>query len=135
MDLFRDFNVSVSAMLAQKVRLNTIASNLANIETTRTPEGGPYRRRDVVFQSVLVDEQRGLEGVTVNGVVEDPSPFKVVYDPGHPDADERGYVLMPNVNLVEEMVNMILTTRAYEANVNAFNITKTMYLKALELGR
>lgn len=135
MDIFKDLNVSVSAMLAQKVRLNTIASNLANIETTRTPEGGPYRRRDVVFKTVLMDESRGLEGVSVADVVEDPSPFKVVYDPGHPDADERGYVLMPNINLVEEMVNMIVTTRAYEANVNAFNITKAMYLKALELGR
>ncbi len=135
MDIFRDLNISVSAMLAQKVRLNTIASNLANIETTRTPEGGPYRRKDVVFQSVLMDEERDLEGVTVAGVVEDPSPFKVVYDPSHPDADERGYVLLPNVNMVEEMVNMLLTTRAFEANVNAFNITKAMYLKALELGR
>lgn len=135
MDLFRDLNISVSAILAQKVRLNTIASNMANIETTRTPEGGPYRRKDVVFQSVLMDEEQALEGVEVAEVVEDPSPFKVVYDPSHPDADERGYVLMPNVNMIEEMVNMVLTTRAYEANVNAFNITKTMYLKALELGR
>ncbi|RME64644.1 MAG: flagellar basal body rod protein FlgC [Nitrospirae bacterium] len=135
MDLFRDLNISVSAMLSQKVRLNTIASNLANIETTRTPEGGPYRRKDVVFQSVLMDEEKAIEGVEVAGVVEDPSPFKVVYDPSHPDADERGYVLLPNVNMIEEMVNMVLTTRAYEANVNAFNITKTMYLKALELGR
>ncbi|HHN64562.1 MAG TPA: flagellar basal body rod protein FlgC [Nitrospirae bacterium] len=135
MDIFKSFDVSASAMVAQKIRLNTIASNLANADTTRTPEGGPYRRRDVVFSSVLLDETRGLEGVRVVDVVEDNSPPRVIYSPGHPDADARGFVKMPNVNIIEEMVNMMVATRAYEANVNAFNITKAMYLKALELGR
>ncbi len=135
MDIFKNFEVSASALIAQKVRLNTIASNLANANTTRTPEGGPYRRRDVVFSSVLVDEMKGLEGVRVIDVVEDSSPPKVVYAPGHPDADRNGFVKMPNINVIEEMVNMMIATRAYEANVNAFNITKAMYQKALELGR
>lgn len=135
MDIFKNFEVSASALVAQKVRLNTIASNLANANTTRTPEGGPYRRRDVVFSSVLVDEMKGLEGVRVIDVVEDNSPPKIIYAPGHPDADKSGFVKMPNINVIEEMVNMMIATRAYEANVNAFNITKAMYQKALELGR
>ncbi len=135
MDIFKAFNISASALVAQKIRMNTIASNLANVNTTRTPEGGPYKRRDVVFTSFLIDEVKALEGVRVVDVVEDNSPPKVVYAPEHPDADENGFVKMPNINLIEEMVNMMMATRAYEANVNAFNITKSMYLKALELGR
>ncbi len=135
MDIFKTFNVSASALVAQKIRMQTISSNLANINTTRTPEGGPYKRRDVVFQTVLMDEEGMLNGVKVSNVFVDNRPPKVVYDPDHPDADENGYVKLPNVNLVEEMVNMMLATRAYEANVNAFNITKGMILKALELGK
>ncbi len=135
MDIFRSFDVSASGMAAQKRRIDTIASNLANINTTRTPDGGPYRRRDVVFETVLIDETEGLEGVKLQDVVEDQRPPRAVYDPGHPDADENGYVLMPNIDLIEEMVNMMLATRAYEANVNAFNITRTLYQKALEIGR
>ncbi len=135
MDIFRAFDVSATALAAQKIRMNTIASNLANINTTKTPGGGPYRRRDVLFSSVMISEKEGLEGVGLAGVVEDNSPPRAVYDPGHPDADKKGFVLMPNINLIEEMVNMMLATRAYEANVNAFNITKNMYQKALEIGR
>ncbi len=135
MDIFGAFRISASALYSQRVRMNTIASNLANLNTTRTPEGGPYRRKDVVFTSVMIDEERRLETVGVSAVVEDDAPPKVVYDPKHPDADDNGYVLMPDINLVEEMVNMMTATRAYEANVNAFNITKNMYLKALEIGR
>ncbi|GBE01051.1 flagellar basal-body rod protein FlgC [bacterium BMS3Bbin06] len=135
MDIFRSFDVSATALAAQKIRMNTIASNLANINTTNTPGGGPYRRRDVLFSSVMISEKEGLEGVELAGVVEDNSPPRAVYDPGHPDADKKGFVLMPNINLIEEMVNMMLATRAYEANVNAFNITKNMYQKALEIGR
>jgi flagellar basal-body rod protein FlgC len=135
MDIFKNFDISASALVAQKIRLNTIASNLANANTTRTPEGGPYKRRDVVFSSVLIDEIKGLEGVRVIDVVKDDSPPKVVYAPGHPDANAQGFVRMPNINVIEEMVNMMIATRAYEANVNAFNITKAMYQKALELGR
>ena len=135
MDIFRAFDVSATGMLAQKKRMNTIASNLANINTTRTPEGGPYRRRDVVFETLLIDESQGIEGVRVRDVVEDQSPFRVVYDPGHPDADEKGFVKLPNVDLIEEMVNMMLAVRGYEANVNAFNITKSLYQKSLEIGK
>ncbi len=135
MDIFKTFDISASALVAQKMRMQTITSNLANINTTRTPEGGPYRRRDVVFESVLMDESGYSEGVRVKDVVVDRRPPRVVYDPSHPDADKNGYVKLPNINLVEEMVNMMLATRAYEANVNSFNITKNMILKALELGR
>jgi flagellar basal-body rod protein FlgC len=135
MDIFRTFDISASALVAQKLRMQTISSNLANINTTRTPEGGPYRRRDVVFETVLMDEAGYSEGVRVKDVVVDQRPPRVVYDPSHPDADKNGYVKLPNINLVEEMVNMMLATRAYEANVNSFNITKGMILKALELGK
>ena len=135
MDIFRTFDISASALVAQKLRMQTISSNLANINTTRTPEGGPYRRRDVVFETVLMDEAGYSEGVRVKDVVVDKRPPRVVYDPSHPDADENGYVKLPDINLVEEMVNMMLATRAYEANVNSFNITKSMILKALELGK
>lgn len=135
MDIFRTFDISASALVAQKIRMQTISSNLANINTTRTPEGGPYRRRDVVFETVLMDETGYSEGVRVRDVVVDQRPPRVVYDPSHPDADKNGYVRLPNINLVEEMVNMMLATRAYEANVNSFNLTKGMILKALELGK
>jgi len=137
MDYFRIFDASASGMLAQKIRMNAIASNLANIETTRTETGEPYRRKDVVFASVVMDALRegSLEGVKVVDVVDDPSPFKVVYDPGHPDADENGFVRLPNINVIEEMINMIMASRVYEANVNAFNISKNMLMKALEIGR
>ncbi|NOZ25420.1 MAG: flagellar basal body rod protein FlgC [Nitrospirae bacterium] len=135
MNIFRAFDVSASALVAQKKRMNTIASNMANVNTTRTPEGGPYRRRDVVFSSYMLDERGRLEGVGISEIVKSDRPPKAVYDPSHPDADENGYVLMPDINMIEEMVNMMMATRVYEANVNAFNITKSMYLKALELGR
>ncbi len=90
---------------------------------------------DVVFSSYMLDEEGGLEGVGVSDIVTSNKPPKAVYDPGNPDADKKGYVLMPDINLIEEMVNMMMATRVYEANVNAFNITKSMYMKALELGK
>jgi flagellar basal-body rod protein FlgC len=135
--------VNASALTAQRWRLNVISSNLANAETTRTPEGGPFRRKDVVFAASgpSFDEvlrvglnSRGA-GVRVGGLVEDPRPFRVVYNPGHPDADGSGYVALPNVNPLEEMVNLIAAARSYEANVEAFNATKAMLLRALEIGR
>ena len=131
------FNVSASALEAQRVRMNTIASNMANAQTTRTEEGGPYVKKNVVFQTMPVNTKagEGLDGVQVTGVVEDTKPPIVVYDPGHPDADENGNVSMPNINVIEEMVNMMMALRAYEANVKAFNISKGMYQKALEIGR
>ena len=134
MDIFK---VSASALEAQRVRMNTIASNMANAQTTKTEEGGPYVKKNVVFQTIPIKQDRaeGMDGVQVANVVEDTKPPLVVYDPGHPDADESGYVSMPNINVIEEMVNMMMALRSYEANVRAFNISKGMYQKSLEIGR
>ena len=145
MDLDTAFMISASGLNAQKERLNVISSNLANVESTRTPEGGPYRRKDVVFsasapansfENTLSSANSNAEqGVEVSDVISDSRPFKQVYNPQHPDADASGYVLYPNVNPMEEMVNMISASRSYEANVTAFNATKNMALKALEIGK
>jgi flagellar basal-body rod protein FlgC len=134
MDIFK---VSATALEAQRVRMNTIASNMANAQTTKTETGGPYVRKDVVFSTMPVSSNPAekLEGVKVRQIVEDQKPPITIYDPGHPDADENGYVTMPNINVIEEMVNMMMALRAYEANVKAFNISKGMFQKALELGR
>ncbi len=131
------FDVSAMGMSAQRERLDVVAENIANVNTTRTAGGGPYRRKQVVFETVLAGESLFSEeqGVKVSEVVPDPKPFKSVYEPGHPDADAKGFVDMPNVNVVEEMVDMISATRSYEANVTALNATKSMLLKALEIGR
>jgi len=134
MDLF---DVSASALEAQRMRMNTVASNMANAQSTRTESGGPYVKKDVSFSSVQINpgSSDGLTGVKVSAVVEDQKPPLVVYDPGHPDADENGNVSMPNINVMEEMVNMMMALRAYEANVKAFSMSKGMYQKALEIGR
>ncbi len=134
MDLFK---VSASALEAHRVRMNTIASNMANAQSTKTEKGGPYVKKNVVFEVMPIKEGRnkGLEGVRVAGVVEDRKPPVSVYDPGHPDADEKGYVKMPNINVIEEMVNMMMALRAYESNVKAFNISKSMFQKSLAIGR
>lgn len=131
--MFNIFDVAASGMEAQRIRLNTIASNLANVNTVKAERGMPYRRRDVVFASVPQDGF--LVRVRVVGVVPDQRPFKRIYQPGHPEADKEGYVLLPNVNPVEEMVNMISAIRAYEANVAVFNSAKDMAMRALEIGR
>jgi len=117
-------------MAAERLRLDTISSNLANINTTRTPEGGPYRRLMTVVEAALDGR-----GVRVARIVQDESPPLLVHNPGHPDADADGNVAMPNVNPVLEMVDMISATRAYEANVAAFNAAKAMAAKALEIGK
>lgn len=134
MDIFK---VSASALDAQRIRMNTIASNMANAQTTRTDAGGPYVKKDVVFQTLRIKARNaeGLEGVQVSNIVEDSKPPITVYDPGHPDADEKGFVSMPNINVIDEMVNMMMALRAYEANVKAFNVSKGMYQKTLEIGR
>ncbi len=131
------FSVSASALDAQRIRMNTIASNMANAQSTKTEKGGPYVKKEVVFEAVPVGQvgPPGLEGVRVREIVEDSRPPLTVYDPGHPDADENGYVKMPDINVIEEMVNMMTALRAYEANIRAFNISKGMYQKALQLGR
>jgi flagellar basal-body rod protein FlgC len=136
MNSFNVFTVSASALEAQKQRMNVIASNMANVHSTRTDEGGPYRRKDVLFSAAAVQsDPNTLAGVKVVDIVADSTPFRTVYDPGHPDADKEGYVSMPNINIIEEMVNMMMASRAYEASVSAFNMSKTMFLKTLELGR
>jgi flagellar basal-body rod protein FlgC len=138
-------NISASGMSAQQIRMNVISSNLANINTTRTPQGGPYQKKDVVFASdpasskfknILDSQTRDkISGVKVAGIVTDSRPPLLKYDPSPPDANEEGYVATPNINVVEEMVNVVSATRSYEAGVAAINATKTMALKALEIGR
>jgi flagellar basal-body rod protein FlgC len=145
MDFFSSMRVSASGLDAQMKRMNTISSNIANAETTRTEGGGPYKRKDPMmaattdresFGEILqnqLDEQ--VQGVTVEGIVEDEKAPRMVYNPNHPDADANGYVAMPNVNTVEEMANMISAQRSYEANVTAMGAAKAMAAKALEIGR
>ena len=145
MDFINTLHTSSSGLAAQRLRMNLISSNLANVNTTRTPEGGAYRRKDAVFGATpgnrrfrdLLAAQLagGLTQVKVLGIVEDPFPFQKKYDPHHPDADAQGYVQLPNINLMEEMVNMVSATRSYEANLMAIKATKSMALKALEIGR
>ena len=133
---FDIMNISASGMTANRLRIDVIADNIANAETTRAPEGGPYKRKRVIFAEYLRRAQRAYKpaGVRVVKIDEDPS-YKLVYDPTHPDADENGYVKMPNVNVLREMVDLINAQRAYEANVTAFNTVKTMVNSALNIGR
>jgi len=133
MDLFTAMDISASGMRAQRTRMNVISSNVANAHTTRTAEGGPYKRRDVVLRERTFEDE--LSSVEVEKIVTDTSPGKSVFDPGNPDADDQGYVSMPNVNVMEEMVNIISSTRAFEANTTAVKAQKDMVLKALTIGR
>ena len=143
MDPTTIFAISASGLRAQRLRMDVIAANLANAQTTRTPAGGPYKRRDVVLEASPQGESfddmlaagAPAAAVEVARVVEDQEPPQLVFDPGHPDADENGYVAMPNVNVVTEMVDMMAATRAYEANVAALNATKRVLEAALEIGR
>ncbi len=145
MDLFNAMTVSATGLAAQRTVINVISTNLANVQTTRTEEGGPYRRKQALLSpappganfpdllSKKMDPQ--LTGVKAE-IVEDASDdFKVIHDPSHPDADENGSVTLPNVNIMEEMVNLLRATRSYEANVSTFNAAKHMALKALEIGK
>ena len=163
--IYSGLNISASGMRAQRLRQNAISSNLANVETTRTAEGGPYRRQFVVFEAEsdrhstrILNKKVGLKGksttknhlpipasnfprdkrffgngVRVAEIREDTRPPKLVHDPSHPDADENGYVAMPNINVVKEMADMIAATRAYEANVTAFNAMKNMISQATQM--
>lgn len=135
------FEISVSGLIAQRKRLDIIAANLANIETTRTEKGGPYRRKMVVmstkqpaldFGDILSFE---VKGVQIDDIVEDESPFKRVFNPAHPDANNEGYLLKPNVDLIVENTNMLMARRAFEANIAAIKAVRQMALKALEIGR
>jgi flagellar basal-body rod protein FlgC len=134
MDLFK---VSASALEAHRIRMNTIASNMANAQSTKSEDGGPYVKKNVVFEVMPIKSTRtkGLEGVKVAEVVPDKKPPLKVFDPGHPDADEKGYIRVPDINVIEEMVNMMMALRAYESNVKAFNISKSMYKQSLAIGR
>ncbi len=142
MDIFASLDVSASALKAQRTRLNTVSSNLANVETTSTPEGGPYKKKSVLFETKPLSFEQHLDntlrnsvqGVEVTRILEDQDPPRKVYNPSHPDAGEDGYVQMPNINVIEEMVDMMSATRSYEANVTAVQSAKRMALKALEIG-
>lgn len=133
MSLFNIFNISGSAMTAQAQRLNVVASNLANVDSATGPDGKAYRAKQVIFQTTPVGAQGGA-GVKVAAVVEDASPMKMQYDPKHPMANAQGYVEMPNVNPVEEMVNMISASRSYQNNVEVMNTSKTLLAKTLGIG-
>lgn len=145
MDFSKSMNVSASGLTAQRMRMNTISSNIANINTTKTPEGGPYRRKDVVFESmpetrnfgeiVTSLPDRNIQRVQVTDVTVDRKAPLLKYEPDHPDANDQGYVAYPNINLMEEMANMIQATRSYEANVSAMQASKDMAISALEIGR
>ncbi len=145
MSFFKSMNISASGLAAQRLRMNVLSTNLANAQTTRTPEGGPYRRQDVVFSAVptgnpfedFLDETMDtqLRKVSVVDIHQDTKAPKEVYNPAHKDADANGYVKMPNIEVMAEMVNMITATRAYEANITALNEAKSMAMKTLEIGR
>ncbi len=151
MGMFSDFNIAATGLTAQRLRMDLISSNLTNAMTTRTPEGGPYRRKRAIFAPVNVrpfyksplvpgriDHGTG-QGVRIVKIEEDKAPFRLVYDPTHPDAiktgEKKGYVEMPNVDVVTEMVDLISASRSYEANVMMVNNSKSMFAKALDIGR
>lgn len=145
--MFNTLNINASALTAQRLRMDVVSSNIANAETTRGKlvdgEWQPYRRKMVVmeqrekpFDAILQGAmEKQLQGVRVTQIVEDETPLKPVFNPAHPDANQDGYVMMPNVDLSKEMVDMLSASRAYEANVTAFNTGKSMLMKALEIGR
>ncbi|MFD2366404.1 flagellar basal body rod protein FlgC [Pseudoduganella sp. GCM10020061] len=132
MSLFNILNVSGSAMSAQAQRLNTVASNLANADSATSATGEAYRAKQVLFEAVPT--ANGGTAVKVAKVIEDPSPLKQVYDPKHPMADDKGYVAMPNVNMVDEMVNMLSASRSYQTNVETTNAAKQLLMKTLQIG-
>jgi flagellar basal-body rod protein FlgC len=146
MSIFQSLSISGSALTASRLKLDVVSSNIANANTTRgefvNGEWVPYRRKMVELQAnqaasfdSLLKKELSLKGVRVDKIVEDKTPFQAIYDPSHPDANEQGYVMMPNVDVTKEMVDLMATSRAYEANVTAFNAGKSMLVKALEIGR
>ncbi len=143
MSFLKSLNISGSGLTAQRLRMDIISENIANIDTTRTEEGGPYRRKIAVlsstsnFKNMLINNLDDYEAgnVEVTEIVEDQSEFKLVYNPEHPDADENGYVSMPNIDSLKETVDMMEAYRAYQANITALNSMKQLAVKALEIGR
>jgi flagellar basal-body rod protein FlgC len=134
MSVFNVFHIAGSALTAQSLRLNAVASNLANADSLAGPDGRPYRAKQVVFEAIPVSGQAG-QGVRVRQVVEDAGPGRLVFDPRNPAADEKGYVTMPNVSVVDEMVNMISASRSYQTNVEVMNTAKQLVMKTLTLGQ
>lgn len=134
MSMFNSMRISASGISAERLRMDTITSNVTNATTTRGVDGKPYIRKVAVFQEAL-DSEKGLNGVKAVGIVDDKSPLRTVYDPSNPDANEDGYVTMPNVNILNEMADMISASRSYEANVDTLNASKSMFMKSLEIGR
>ena len=134
MSLLNVFNIAGSAMAAQSKRLNVVATNIANAESTSGPDGPAYRAKQVQLMAVPMAGSLA-SGVKVDKVVEDPTPPRLVYNPAHPQANDKGYVAMPNVNVVEEMVNMLSASRSYQTNVDTLNAAKSMLLKTLTLGQ
>ncbi|MEG1256012.1 flagellar basal body rod protein FlgC [Clostridium sp.] len=143
MEAFRGLRISASGLSAERLRMDTISSNIVNAGTTRGEDGKPYVRKIAVFQENLEKEynrttnksEEKLQGIKAVGVIDDDSELTKVYNPSHPDADEEGFVTMPNVNISNEMVELIASSRAYEANINAMNAQKTMFMKTLEIGK
>ena len=141
--MFKGFQIAASGMQAQRTRLNVVSSNLANASTTRTEEGGPYKRQRPIFVAAPLDgaqpadnsPEGSLRAVAVQSVERDETEGAMVYDPEHPDADSDGYLRMPNVNMVEEMVDMMTAARSFEANVQAFQTLKEMTQRSMDIGR
>lgn len=142
MSIFPAFDISASALDAQRLRMDLASANLANAQTTRGPDGGPYKKmrpifatQPLEFEANINEASLELSKVRVSGVQKDETPPRQIYDPTHPDANAQGFVGLPNVNLMEEMADLLLANRSYEANVTAFNMSKTMALSALNLGK
>jgi len=133
MSFFDILKIASTGLSAQRIRINVVSSNLANANTTKTEDGTPYQRRDVIFRNILDGELKG--GVRVERVIKNEKPPILKYEPEHPDANEEGYVAYPNINPIEEMVNMLEASRSYEANLTVLNTAKQLALKALEIGR
>ena len=141
MGMFDSFHISASALTSQRLRMDTVSANIANAQTTRGKlvdgEWQPYTRKMTVLQEAPFRKRLGAVngGVQVSQIIEDDAPYKLAYNPNHPDADERGYVQMPNVDLLKEMVDLMGATRSYEANIAAMNASKAMLVKAMEIGK
>ena len=143
LSIFSSMQINASGLTLERLKMDTISANITNAKTTRTEEGGPYKRREVLFEESFKSQKNRLtglnerrsSGVKVTGISQDGEDFKQVYDPSHPDADMEGYVTMPNVNMVDEMISLITTQRSYEANVTALNTSKNILKKTLEISK
>ncbi|GAA0178087.1 flagellar basal body rod protein FlgC [Clostridium sediminicola] len=142
MSIFRNMEISSSGLSVERMKMELISSNIANSSTTKTEDGEVYKRKTLTFKEkyeTVINESGQKEklgsGVKIEKIVEDDSDIRMIYDPSHPDSDENGFVTMPNVDVLDEIIDMMVATRAYEANVTAFNSSKSMLLKALEIGR